>query len=309
MKLFDLHCDTLFRALDENKSIIDNNCHLSVLRGNRYDKWVQCFAIWIPDEYRKDAAFNLFKCAKLKFEKEINENQNLILHCKNSDDIINAIKNSKCAAILTVEGSAALAGDLNNLDYLKNCGVKIITLTWNGQCEVGGGALTTEKNGITNFGKEVVRKMAELSIVIDVSHASDNLFFDVINEVNIPIVASHSNSRTICNNKRNLTDEQFNIIKFREGLVGLNFANIFLREDKKASAYDIIKHADYFLSLGGEKTICIGSDFDGADMPEGILGIESIENLYELFLQHNYKESLVEDIFFNNAFNFLKKFG
>ncbi len=308
MKLFDLHCDTLYRAVDENGSIIDNNYHLSVLKGNRYDKWVQCFAVWIPDEYRKDEAFNLFKRAKLKFDEEINKNQDLIIHCKNLDDIINAIKDNKCAAVLTVEGSAVLAGELNNLDYLKKCGVRMITLTWNGWCEAGGGALTTEKNGITSFGKEVIRKMTELSIVIDISHASDNLFFDVANEVDVPIVASHSNSRTVCNNKRNLTDEQFNIIKSREGLVGLNFANIFLRENKKASAYDIIKHADYFLSLGGEKIICIGTDFDGADMPEGILGIESMENLYELFLRHNYKESLVEDIFFNNAFNFFLKF-
>lgn len=308
MKLFDLHCDTLYRAMNENRSIIDNDYHLSVLRGNKYKNWVQCFAVWIPDECRKDSAVSLFKRAKLKFDKEINKNSNMMCQCKNASDIKNAVKSHKCAAILTVEGGAVLAGDLNNLNYLNECGVKMMTLTWNDHCEIGGGSLTTERNGLTDFGRDVVKRMVELPIAIDVSHASDNLFFDVASAVNAPLVASHSNSRTVCTNKRNLTDEQFKIIKSRGGLVGLNFARDFLKSDKnKASSYDIIKHADYFLSLGGENTVCIGTDFDGADMPDGISGIESMEWLYELFLQHNYSESLIEDIFFNNAFDFFEK--
>lgn len=310
LKLFDLHCDTLYRALDEAGSIIDNDYHLSVLRGNKYKNWAQCFAVWIPDEYRKDGAISLFKRAKAKFDEEISKNSNVICQCKTADDIKTATENHKCAAILTVEGGAVLAGDLNNLDYLSECGVKMMTLTWNDHCEVGGGSLAVEPNGLTDFGRSVVKRMVELSIAIDISHASDNLFFDVANAVTAPLVASHSNSRSICRHRRNLTDEQFDIIKSRGGLVGLNFARDFLKSNgDEASVYDIIRHADYFLSRCGEKTVCIGTDFDGTDMPDGIFGIESMESLYELFLKHNYSENLVEDIFFNNAFNFFEKLG
>ena len=310
LKLFDLHCDTLYRAWKENGSIIDNDYHLSVLRGNRYKNWAQCFAVWIPDEYRKFEAISLFKRVKEKLDEEINKNSDVICQCKTADEIKSVTENHKCAAILTVEGGAVLAGDIANLDYLSKCGVKMITLTWNDHCEVGGGSLAVEPNGLTEFGKKVVMRMAELSIAIDISHASDNLFFDVADTVTVPLVASHSNSRSVCQHRRNLTNEQFEIIKSRGGLVGLNFARDFLKNDgNKASAYDIIKHADYFLSYGGEKTVCIGTDFDGTDMPDGISGIESMESLYELFLKHNYSENLVEDIFFNNASNFFERLG
>lgn len=310
MKLFDLHCDTLYRAVDEKGSIIDNNYHVSVLRGNKYKNWAQCFAIWIPDEYRNDAATSFFELAKLKFEEEVNKNLKLVNQCRNATDIKNTINENKCAAILTVEGGASIAGNIENLDYLKKCGVKMMTLTWNDHCEIGGGAFAKKPNGITDFGKKVINRMAELAIAIDISHASDSLFYDVIKTVNAPVVASHSNSRTICNHKRNLTDEQFDIIKSRKGLVGINFARDFLKKDgSKVSIYDIIKHVDYFLSRGGEKTVCFGTDFDGTEMPLGVSGIESMEGLYELFLKHNYKENLVEDIFFNNAFNFFERLG
>ncbi len=309
MKIFDLHCDTLYRALDENGSIVDNDYHLSVKRGKRYQGWAQCFAVWIPDECRKNKAFELFKCAKKKLDEEISKNADLISQCRGAGDIQEAVERHQCAAILTVEGGAALAGELKNLDYLSECGVKMMTLTWNDHCEIGGGSLAAEPNGITAFGKSVVRRMEELSMAIDISHASDALFYDVAAEVRAPLVASHSNSRVVCKHRRNLTDEQFDIINSRQGLVGLNFARDFLREDGAATSDDIIKHADYFLSRAGEKSVCLGTDFDGTDMPDGIAGIESMERLYELFLRHNYSESLVDDIFFNNAFKFFERLG
>ena len=117
--------------------------------------------------------------------------------------------------------------------------------------------------------------------------------------------ATHSNSKRICNHRRNLTDEQFRIIVNRGGIVGINFCNDFLSDRGSAKLEDIIRHAEHFLELGGSKAIAIGSDFDGCDMPAEISGIERIENLYEYFLKRNYPQSLVDDIFFNNAYNFM----
>ncbi len=305
MKYFDLHCDTLGRSIDENTGLYCKDFHVDFLKGLDYKPWVQCLAIFIPDEYRKQMALNLFTRAKEKLEAESSASSN-INWCKNVQDL-KTVKSDACNVIFTVEGGAALAGNLKNLYYLHDCNVKMMTLTWNGKCEIGDGAGVEDSSGLTGFGKKVVREMEKLKMIVDISHASDRLFYDVAENTEMPFVASHSNSRSVCRHKRNLNDEQFKIIKYREGLVGLNFCKDFLASSGKANMYDIIKHADYFLSLGGESVLCMGSDFDGTDMPEGITGIESIHELYELFLKSGYKEKLVEDIFFNNAYNFFIK--
>lgn len=302
LKLFDLHCDTLYESVSKDKSISDN-LHISLDRGKIYRPWVQCFAIWIPDELRNERALDLCKRAYEKLVTEFSDDNDMMI-CKDGKDLKDAVEDCKCAAIFTVEGGAVLAGNAKNLDYLKKCGVRMITTTWNGQCEFGDGAGVENPVGITEFGRAAVKKMNELDIVVDVSHASDPLFFDIASVTNKPMVASHSNSRTVCNHKRNLTDEQFKVIKSQGGLVGLNFSKIFLNDKKEASKFDIIKHAEYFLSLGGEKTVCLGSDFDGTDIPNDMTGIESMGELYNLFLKQNYSQSLVDDIFFNNAYKF-----
>lgn len=303
MKLFDLHCDTLYEALNNNKSMVNNDLHISLSRGSKYETWAQCFAIWIPDDVRNEGALTLFKKAYNKLMEESLCGERMKI-CNSEEDIQSAVEENKCAAIFTVEGGAAVAGDIQNLEYLKKSGVRMITTTWNGRCEIGDGAGVENPTGITHFGKITVKKMNDLDIIIDVSHASDPLFYDIVNLTCKPIVASHSNSRTICGHKRNLTDEQFKIIKSQGGLVGINFSKGFLTDKKEASMYDIILHAEHFLSLGGENIVCLGSDFDGTDIPQDMTGIESMEQLYNLFLRQNYSQSLVDNIFFNNAYKF-----
>ncbi len=303
MKFFDLHCDTLYKAFTENGSIYDNNYNLSLKRGLKNSPWFQCFAIWIPDEYRGEKAVSLVNNSYNLLKKEIKNHEGVILQCKNKDDFLRTKEDNKCGVVFTIEGGGALGSNLDNLKIFKNLGVKMITLTWNGSCEIGDGSGVKNGKGLTKFGIDVIKEMNNLDIVIDLSHASDKLFYDVLNVSNKPVVATHSNSRKICNHRRNITDEQFKLIRECGGLVGLNFCKDFLSEHNP-SKYDIIKHTEHFLSLGGEKTICIGSDFDGADFPDGITGIESIESLAENFLRCNYSENLVEDIFFNNAYKF-----
>ncbi|MDQ5983398.1 MAG: hypothetical protein RUMPE_00409 [Eubacteriales bacterium SKADARSKE-1] len=306
MKLFDLHCDTLYKALKEDKTLFEPSFHISIDKGLKYFPWIQCFAVWIPDEIREAKALNLFCRAKEKLDATIKENKDKLFLCKEKSDFDKAEKENSCGVILTVEGGSVLGGNIDNLDYLHNCGVKMITLTWNGDCEIGSGVGVENCRGITPFGKEVIKKMEDFKIAIDISHASDKLFYDVIETASGPIVASHSNSRKICSHRRNLTDDQFKIMKDKSGLVGLNFSKGFLNGSKEATMYDIIRHADHFLSLGGEKVLCMGSDFDGTDIPNDLRGIEDMESLYELFLKEGYKQGLVDDIFFNNAFNFFK---
>ena len=141
-------------------------------------------------------------------------------------------------------------------------------------------------------------------MAIDLSHASERLFYSVVEHTEGPLVASHSNSRSICPHLRNLTDEQFCLIRDRGGVVGLNFAPPFLCQKGGACAEDIYRHAEHFLELDGEKTLAIGSDFDGTSLPEDIYGIASMESVYEIFLRHGCSEALIHRIFFKNAYDF-----
>ncbi|HJI57130.1 MAG: dipeptidase [Pseudoruminococcus massiliensis] len=307
MKLFDLHCDTLYRAFFENGGLFNNDFHISFDRIDSIEPYIQCMAIWVPDEFRNKNAMQLFENCRKKLNDELKDTNIKII--RSQDDIIEVESKKSKGVVLTVEGGAVLGGKLENVDYLAECGVKIMTLTWNGNCELGDGIGVEGAKGLTDFGKSVIAKMEQNSIVVDVSHSSVPMFYDVAELSTKPFCATHSNSKQICPHRRNLTDEQFSIIKDKGGIVGLNLSRGFLREDEdKACMLDVLRHAEHFLSLGGEKTLAIGTDFDGTDIPIDMTGIESMNKLYELFLKHNYNEKLLEDIFFNNARNFLLRF-
>ncbi len=309
MKYFDLHCDTISDCFQYKKSLYDNDLHISLLRGKKYAPWFQCFAIWITDDRRGPAALDYFEAIYQNFQKEIARHSDFIMQCKKSEDFKAAEQQGKIGAILTVEGGAAAGGSLERLQYMADLGVKIMTLTWNSSCEIGDGAGVEPSKGLTEFGKRAVKEMERLHIIVDISHASDKLFYDVADSTEKPIIATHSNSRKICGEnlwarRRNLTDEQFTLIKNRGGLVGINFVPDFLNNSGVANREDILRHIEHFLSLGGEACVAIGSDFDGTELPEEINGIESVEALGELMLRHNYSETLVNSILFDNAYQF-----
>lgn len=307
MKLFDLHCDTLYRAFFENGGLFNNDFHISFDKTDDIELYIQCMAIWVPDEFRNKNAIQLFENCRKKLNDELKDTNIKIIYSQ--DDIIEIESKKGKGVVLTVEGGAVLGGKLENVDHLAKCGVKIMTLTWNGNCELGDGIGVEGAKGLTDFGKSVVAKMEQNGIIVDVSHSSVPMFYDVAELSTRPFCATHSNSKQICPHRRNLTDEQFSIIRDKGGIVGLNLSRGFLREDEdKACMLDVLRHAEHFLSLGGEKTLAIGTDFDGTDIPIDMTGIESMNKLYELFLKHNYNEKLLEDIFFNNARNFLLRF-
>lgn len=327
MQFFDLHCDTLYRAVTENKTLNENiykpqknsfsqgvlfegdelpPFQFSFDRGKKYCPWIQCMAVWIPDDVTDDYGKNLFDKAYLKLKKECEENH--VTVCSDFSDLKSVIENRTHGVIFTLE-NGRLIKNIDDLTVIKNCGVKMITLTWNGENSLGSGVKAERDSGLTQLGKDVIRKMNRLGIAVDVSHGSDKLFYEAAQISTAPIAASHSNSRKITDNPRNITDEQFKIICQKGGVVGLNFCRSFLNNNPEKSVIeDILRHTEHFLSLGGGNHLCIGSDFDGTDMPKGITGIESMENLYELFLKHNYSERLVSKLFFENAYNFFENF-
>lgn len=282
MEYFDLHCDTLYKVLQDNSDFYDRRYHISIDRLECFKKWTQLCAIWIPDEIRGDSATKLFNEAVNAFQKH-------------------RVLNDKVSMHFAVENASMLAGDVGNIELLVQNDVKYVTLTWNDENELGSGAMCANPKGITSFGKVVVKELEKNSIAVDVSHASDKLFYDVVKIAKKPIIATHSNSRAVCEVKRNLTDEQFKIIRDMGGIVGLNFYKGFLNDDEdKSSIEDLLRHADHFLNLGGENALAIGSDFDGADMPCDISGVEAVPTIYKRFCDE-FGANVTKKVFFTNA--------
>lgn len=307
MDLFDLHCDTLTVCSSRHLDLRRNDLHIDLERLPAGSRWGQAFAIFVPDTLRGEEAVDFFRGNVRYFREQMAKNADRIWPASNYREIREAFANGKFAAILTVEGGAALGGRLEMLDELRTSGVRILTLTWNAENELGSGSETHK--GLTPFGVEAVRRMEELGILVDVSHLNDEGFEDLCKVAEKPFIATHSNSRAICNHPRNLTDAQFAEIRNRGGLVGLNYYRYFIREDGVSRDIDdLLAHVRHFLALGGEDILCCGSDFDGAEIPDYLNGLEKVETLRQAMLDGGISARVVDKIMFENARRFFEQY-
>lgn len=302
--IFDAHCDTMSRILDEGKQLFANDLEIDLQRMPK--QYIQVFAAFVDKENCKKTPLN--RCLNIieHYHSEIEKNRDIIQHCITYDEIMQSLNGGKSAAILSVEGGEALDGNLSALWALYCLGVRLVTLTWNYPNEIADGALTESKGGLTPFGKTVVAEMNRLGMVIDVSHLSEQGFWDVMEITSAPIVASHSNARALCGHLRNLTDEQIRAVIQNGGAIGLNFYPEFLSDSGQAGIDDILRHLEHMLELGGEDSVGFGSDFDGVDsLPDGIAGVQDVQRLTERMYRAGYSETLVKKI---AAENFLRVF-
>lgn len=310
MRYFDLHCDTITRCLEEDLPLWGSGLHVDLEKAGVFSHYVQCYAVWLPDELRGEAAFRHFCDAAGLLDREVMASRGELLRCRTPGDLHQVETRGCRGAVLTVENGSVLGGRLERVQDLKDRGVAMLTLTWNGENELGRGVLSPGDTGLTPFGRQAVKALERAGIVVDVSHASPELFWDVAELAEKPIVASHSNAKAVCGHPRNLTKEQFLAIRDRGGLVGLNFFQSFLNDrPQEASREDVLRHAEYFLALGGEDTLAMGSDFDGAKLPADLPGVEAIPGLYQMFLDRGYPEALVEKLFYGNAARFFRRWG
>lgn len=288
MQLFDLHADTLFRIYTENLSPLSTKLSVTPEKALFLEEYKQFLAVWIPDDIRGEKAFAFFKnCAdifKKYYEPLNNENRQFYL---------------------SVENGSVIGGDVSKISVLKEYGVKTLTLVYNEDNELGSGAFSHTRKGLTDTGVKAVKELENNNIFVDLSHSSLYTFYDVAKVSSKPMVATHSNSYKICPHKRNLTDEQFKIICQSGGVVGVNFYPPFLNEKaNEAKVDDVIKHIYHFLSLGGEDHICVGSDFDGCEPLCEPDSIEKMPFLYDSMLKLGFNEQLIQKILYYNAHNF-----
>lgn len=307
MDLFDLHCDTITVCNNKNKPLRQNDLHVDLSALPQGSRWAQAFAIFVPDRYRGEAAKGFFQENYAFYQEQMAKNADRILPVTNYAELQQAFAEGKFASILAIEGGAALAGELEMVDYVRECGVRLLTLTWNGENELGSGSATNQ--GLTEFGRQAVARMEEKGIIVDVSHLNDQGFADLCRIATKPFIATHSNSRSVCNHPRNLTDEQFCAIRDRGGLVGMNYYRLFIREDGVSNHIsDLTAHIHHFLALGGEDILCLGSDFDGAEIPDYLNDLDRVENLRAALLAEGLSETIVQKIFYENARRFFENY-
>ncbi len=326
MRIFDLHCDTLDAlalrdvsagfsdqlGADRSGDLADNGLHLA---GNRMraasDGWAQCYAVWVPDDLAGTCLTSLgfYNRCQRYFAAQMEAHPDVFAQARQAGDVEEALSAGKVAALLTIENAAPVTS-LETLDRMAADGVRMITLTWNGANQIAGGA--REPGGLTAFGCQVVRRMGELGIAVDVSHLSDEGLADVLAATDAPLVASHSNSRAVCNHPRNLTDDQFRTIVERGGLVGINYYRAFIREMSEAEAAsparevtfdELSAHIEHFLDLGGEKVLALGSDFDGSDVPGWLDGCERVPSFIDR-LADRFGADIARRIAYDNAASF-----
>ena len=271
--VFDTHCDTLCRLADRDGTILKNEYHVDKERMMQYKAYTQIFACFISPEH--------YDNPKARFEK-------LYATYKEQDF-------SGITPILSLEGGEAI-DSLEYVDYLADCGIKCIALTWNPVNKLAGG-VNDDDTGLTPFGKDVIRRMEKHNILVDVSHLNDKSFYDVADFATRPIIATHSNSRTICKHRRNLTDDMFKLICESGGVAGLNMYPDFLSDSGNADVNAVMEHIRHFISLGGENAIGIGADFDGIPaVPDGLNGCGELYRIFERLEEEGVSAEVIEKI-------------
>lgn len=301
MRLFDLHCDTLYECYHRGQSLCDNSLHVDLRRASVFERYAQVFAVWMPDSLRGEAAVQ--ECGRiLDFAvDQLRQNTDRIAIYREGRSLHDIWNSGRAAAILAVEGGSALGGDLWQIEKLAQRDVKILTLTWNGENELGYGAGCDKNLPLKPFGRAAVRELERQGILPDVSHLNERGFWDVCELAEGAVIASHSLSAAVHVHPRNLSDGQFLEICRRGGLCGLNLAGSQLGEQTFAC---VERHLDHYLSLGGEHAVAFGCDLDGTDLPPEWGGIEVMPRLYDYLCRKNYEEALLCRLFFSNCSDF-----
>ena len=310
--VFDLHCDSalalLGKTMNEAGSLRNNENHIDLERASKLGGYAQCFACFTTpsmEEWGKVSPIVVFERELATIQREVDKNQNLIAIAYSPEEIEENRSAGKMSAILTLEGTAGISYEPALLEDLQAIGFRIASLGWNEKNPLTGSHKTG--GGLTDQGREFVKEAQRLGILIDVSHISDEGFWDIMKVTQAPIVATHSNSRAICDNSRNLTDDMFRAIVETGGVAGYNACAEFTGENPTVDT--ICDHIFHFMELDPSgKHIALGGDLDGVtNLPAGFEGVQCWPVLAERLMVRGLSEETVMDIYWNNVLGVMKR--
>lgn len=314
MFICDCHCDTLTELYKKQTSLYSNDQHFDIKRQMELGGGLQFCAIFVPThEFRYYGGLRYTLCLLDKYRQEIKKMHADgidVLPILTKEDAADAL-NHKAATLLAIEEGGAIDGSLEALRCLYDLGVRAMTLTWSNRNDIADGINEAATGGgLTIFGRQVVQEMNKLGMLVDVSHIAPAGFWDVIEASSKPIIATHSNAKSLCSHPRNLDDKQIMAINKNDGLIGITFAGQFLEEDYNNACIDsVYRHIDYMLNLmGNDEHIGFGSDFDGISHPPyNIKGVQDYRPLIEYLQSKNYSDETIAKITHRNVLNLLQK--
>lgn len=345
MKFIDLHCDTIQKIVEEGADFTDEKeLHVNLPGLISSNTIAQVFACFIFGSKNADKEFEVCNTFIDAIEELTAEYNDRLFIATDSNDLEHGMNSDgKTAVIIAIEGATPLKGDPSVLEHFYHRGVRLLTIAWddNEFC----GTVFGNKGGLTVIGEKLIHYCNELGVIVDVSHASDQAFYDIASITKIPFAASHSNARSVCPNDRNLTDDMIKLIAQKGGIIGLTYGSGFINSDyykheklsrdkildglrnntitfKEAHAIDkkllsnlsdasireLVAHAKHILNKGGEECLGLGSDFDGViSIPQEMSGIGSLPFLVEEMEKQGIKARVIDKITHENSYRYFKQ--
>ncbi len=305
--VFDLHCDTaeslVRKAAFADETLKKNSLHIDLERASKLPGYGQCFACFTSDAPGVTpegiSPILMFERELAAIYSEVEKNRDIIRLAYSAEDIRRNLDNGMMSAVLSIEGPAGFGFDPALLEDLYRVGFRITTLGWNEKNPLTGSHITG--GGLTDLGREYVFEAQRLGMIVDVSHISDEGFWDIIDMTTAPIIASHSNSRSVWNVSRNLTDDMFRAICNTGGVAGINLYADFLGD--KPDIDCVCKHILHFLEIDTTgKHIALGGDLDGCELlPDGFEGVQDYPLIAQRLSKLGIQDDTIYDIYWNNA--------
>lgn len=302
IRLFDGHCDTSFMLWYQKQPLLRNTCHVDLVKASAFHAYAQVFAFC---SYA--GMTELMPCTQEEYltlplqilREEVKKNNDRIAFASDASQISALNSLGKIAALLSIEGPEVIDCDPECLLQLREQGFCMSTLTWNADNALAG--CHSSDRGLTDRGRAYFKAAQELDILIDVSHLSESAFWDLTELTTRPILASHSNCRALCDNSRNLKDDQLKAIAQTGGTVGLNLYQPFLGDN--ADFGTLREHLEHMLTVCGEAHVALGGDLDGCDiLPQGFHDLTDYTKFYAYLKDNGYAEKLLNCIFYDNLY-------
>lgn len=313
MKVVDMHCDTigeLWKAEKAGKpiSLRSNSLHIDLEKMQKGDYLLQNFAMFVFLGREKDPLVNVLEMIDV-YNRAMAENADLIAPVLKYEDIEKNRAAGKLSGMLTIEEGAVLKGNPYVVRSLYQLGVRMLTLTWNFENEIGyPNTIVKAKDydpsrhyGLKPEGIEIVREMNRVGMIVDVSHLGDDGFWDVVKYCDGPFVASHSNARAVCNHTRNMTDDMIRALADKGGVMGLNFCGDFLNPNGKSRVEDMVRHAKHIINVGGSDILGLGTDYDGIDGDLELDHCDKMPLLAQEMERQGFSTQQIEKIFHGNV--------
>lgn len=311
MRIIDMHCDTLIEGWRKpERSFYDGGTSINLKLLKENGSLLQFFAMYLSrNEMKTMDPYDILKGIYGYYQTQMEKYSDIIRPVYSAQEVLENEEKGLLSSLLTVEDGVFIDGKIERVQEVYDMGVRLVTLMWNFENSVGFPCSDDPEahlKGLKPFGIEVVEKMNELGMIIDVSHMSEGGFYDVAKHSKKPFVASHSCARALCNHRRNLTDDQLRTLGNAGGIAGVNFECSFLKEGSNRATYDqIIEHLLYMKDKAGIDSVGFGSDFDGIDDNGELVNYSGFTTLLER-MEGKFTYDEIDKICRENALRVIK---